>query len=114
MEAMMTEAEQKMQEKELKKHFHFQWGQLAACVAVFCVCGALAGTVYLQHSGGKGTADTTAMMTAESADVAEESAELEVAEDAMEDAADHLSGRDPGYAGGTGKCKHSGELPGTG
>ena len=88
MEAMMTEAEQKMQEKELKKHFHFQWGQLAACVAVFCVCGALAGTVYLQHSGGKGTADTTAMMTAESADVAEESAELEVAEDAMEDAAD--------------------------
>ena len=35
MEAMMTEAEQKMQEKELKKHFHFQWGQLAACVAVF-------------------------------------------------------------------------------
>ena len=54
----------------------------------FCVCGALAGTVYLQHSGGKGTADTTAMMTAESADVAEESAELEVAEDAMEDAAD--------------------------
>ena len=33
MEAMMTEAEQKMQEKELKKHFHFQWGQLAACVA---------------------------------------------------------------------------------
>ena len=88
MEAMMTEAEQKMQEKELKKHFHFQWGQLAACVAVFCVCGALAGTVYLQHSGGKGNADTTAMMTAESADVAEESAELEVAEDAMEDAAD--------------------------
>ena len=83
MEAMMTEAEQKMQEKELKKHFHFQWGQLAACVAVFCVCGALAGTVYLQHSGGKGTADTTAMMTAESADVAEESAELEVAEDVM-------------------------------
>lgn len=82
MEAMMTEAEQKMQEKELKKHFHFQWGQLAACVAVFCVCGALAGTVYLQHSGGKGTADTTAMMTAESADVAEESAELDVAEDA--------------------------------
>jgi hypothetical protein len=52
---------------------------LAACVAVFCVCGALAGTVYLQHSGGKGNADTTAMMTAESADVAEESAELEVA-----------------------------------
>ena len=88
MEAMMTEAEQKMQEKEIKKHFHFQWGQLAACFAVFCVCGALAGTVYLQHSGGKGNADTTAMMTAESADVAEESAELEVAEDAMEDAAD--------------------------
>ena len=88
MEAIMTEAEQKTQEKELKKHFHFQWGQLAACVAVFCVCGALAGTVYLQHSGGKGAADTTAMMTAESADVAEESAELEVAEDATEDTAE--------------------------
>jgi len=87
MEAMMAEAEQKTQEKELKKHFHFQWGQLAACVAVFCVCGALAGTVYLQHSGGKGAADTTAMMTAESADVAEESAELEVAEDVEESAA---------------------------
>ena len=88
MKAMMTEAEQKMQEKELKKHFHFRWGQMAASIAVFCACGALAGTVYLQHSGGKGTADTTAMMTAESADVAEESAELEVAEDATENAAD--------------------------
>ena len=88
MEAIMAEAEQKTQEKELKKHFHFQWGQLAACVAVFCVCGVLAGTVYLQHSGGKGAADTTAMMTAESADVAEESAELEVAEDVEESAAE--------------------------
>ena len=97
MEAIMAEAEQKTQEKELKKHFHFQWGQLAASVAVFCVCGALAGTVYLQHSGGKGAADTTAMMTAESADVAEESTELEVAEDVEESAAEDAA--DMGAAG---------------
>lgn len=105
MEAIMAEAEQKTQEKELKKHFHFQWGQLAACVAVFCVCGALAGTVYLQHSGGKGAADTTAMMTAESADVAEESTELEVAEDveesAAEDAADVDTSKGKTYCGQT-------------
>lgn len=83
METMIKEAEQKTKEKELKKHFHFKWGQMAACIVVFCVCGVLMRTVYLQHQEPDRTESAT--MMEESTDVSEDEDPM-MLESAVEDA----------------------------
>lgn len=68
--------------KEIKKHFSPRYGQWAACVLLFCICGGL----FYYVLGGPFT-DKSSSMQDETAEVTEESAFEEAAEEAPAEAA---------------------------
>ncbi|MCI8822303.1 MAG: hypothetical protein HFI15_07230 [Lachnospiraceae bacterium] len=41
MQELLTEASRRSRKREIKKHFSPRFGQWAACILVFCVCGGL-------------------------------------------------------------------------
>lgn len=56
MEKLLEECSHKSREKEIRRHFLPRYGQWAACILVFCVCGWL-----FYHVGGeKGASDSAA------------------------------------------------------
>lgn len=86
MQRILNEISEEIRKKEVRKHFSHRYGQWAACILVFCVCGWLFFHVGSQI-GGSGTE--------QSADMAEASAEeapAEEAEDMDSGVADSMSG----------------------
>lgn len=82
MNGLLEEMSRTSERKEIRKHFSPRYGQMAACILVFCVCGWLFCQVSGLIGGGDKSADTSEAPALESA--YDEAAESGAAGNSME------------------------------
>lgn len=102
MEKLLEDSSRVSRRKEIQKHFSPRYGQWAACILVFCVCGWLfyhSGGLHVEKGADMSAAEEEASLPAADSDLAAAPEAVEAEDQLAEEASEELSAAESQDAG---------------